>query len=298
MKKIILLSVLVCSVFALNDFFEDSKNGYFYYRELPPETEKNINKNDKNSTLTKVISTADYNSTFTKMSIPFEDKKQRQYRREQEKKYVDNIPWHDLNNLSADEYRRLMDTTREIAVATPSKQYVKSYASLQKFWVDKSEKFAKVWSVANLENPDELIYPKFEFSASGRKIRYKEKKKENKDFFTKFKDTMGYIVVIEDKNDAETYNRFDYMYKTIKEQTGLEYMIVDYYDIPQLARKLKIDLKTLPENFIMYRGNKNKEVYKRVAKGYASATQIVENTRFVFDNAILEEDKRPEHRAE
>lgn len=297
-KRIVFFLIGVTySLSANNDFFISKKDGYFYYKDpIIIKEEKDTKKKQENPS--KIVNTTDYNSTMTKMNIPFENEEQRTERRQKEKEYMENIPWHDLDNLSADEYRRLLDTTREISVATPSKEYVKSYAALQKFWVDKSEMFAKVWSVANLENPDELIYPEIETSANARKIRYKQKTDEKKEFFSKIKNRLGFIAIIEDKRNVEEYKRFEAMYDLIKQETGVEYLIYDYYEVPMLIRKLNLNPKSLPENFLMYRGANNIDIYKRVAKGYSSAAQIIDTTKFIFENAILEKEKHPDDRAE
>ena len=293
MRKALLFTIfLAIQVYALNDFFSSERDGYFYYKD--PVVKKEEKK--KQSDIQIVTSRKDYESTKTKMEIPFETQEERAERREKEAIYIKNIPWQDLDQLSADEYRRLLDTTREIAVATPKKEYVKAYAALQKFWIDKSEKFSKVWQVAALENPEKLIYPEVEFGAGARKIRYKELQKKQKEFFHKLKSRLGYIVIIEDKSDQEIYNRFKVMYDYIRRETGLEYIIYDYYEVPTLMRKLKIKRNMLPENYILYRGNKNKMIYRRVANGYSSATKIIENTKFVFENGILESDKNIQDR--
>lgn len=295
-KSIILLTIgLSCGAFGANEFFSNQKDGYFYYKDPIIEKPKEANKEEKEKA-SKVVSTTDYNSTMTKMNIPFENEEQRAERRQKEKEYMENIPWHDLDNLSADEYRRMLDTTREIAVATPSKEYVKTYAALQKFWVDKSEMFAKVWGVANLENPDELIYPEIETSSSARKIRYKQRADEKKEFFAKVRNRLGFIAIIENKQNIEEYKRFEAMYELIKKETGVEYLIYDYYEVPTLVRKLKLNPRSLPENFLMYRGANNTEIYKRVAKGYSSAAQIIDTTKFIFENAILEKEKHLDDR--
>lgn len=294
--KFIVSASMICSLtIASNTFFENNKEGYFYYKDSQKATQ-NQEKKQKKENQSKVVSTTDYNSTMTKMNIPFENDEQREYRKKREKEYMENIPWSDLDNLSADEYRRMLDTTREISVATPSKQYVKTYAALQKFWIDKSEKFSKVWQVATLENPDELLYSDNETSAAGRKIRNKKLNDEKLDFFKKINSRAGYIVIIDGEEDSENYRGIETVFNYIKNKTGMDYKIIDYYAVPAMARKLKIDIKGLPDVFMLYMGNENKEVYKRVARGYASAEQIIDNTKFVFENGVLEKDKRIEDR--
>ncbi len=296
-KNVILMSIGIISVNATasNDFFSNSRDGYFYYKDPVPIAKSAVKKQSKKETPRGT--SKDYNSTETRMSIPFMNKDERAAEKAREKKYMDNIPWDQLDELSADEYRRLLDTTRDISVATPSKQYVKSYAALQKFWIDKSERFAKVWQVANMEDPNKLLYPDFDFSDGGRRMKNIDLEKKEKAFYEKIKSRMGYIVIVGDKKDADVMKRTKEVYDFVKSKTGLEYMIYDYYEVPELARELKIDENTLPDNLILYKGAHGKMIYKRLVNGYSSATQIIYNTKFMFENAILEEDKAPQDKS-
>ena len=96
---------------------------------------------------------------------------------------------------------------------------------------------------------------------------------------------------------ADVMKRTKEVYDFVKSKTGLEYMIYDYYEVPELARELKIDENTLPDNLILYKGAHGKMIYKRLVNGYSSATQIIYNTKFMFENAILEEDKAPQDKS-
>jgi conjugal transfer pilus assembly protein TraF len=208
-----------------------------------------------------------------------------------------NIPFHKLDEMSTEEIKRLLDITRNISTGRPNKEFVKKYAAVQKFWVDKSENFAKSWSVANLENPDELLYNDIGWTSRDRVNLKKKKVKEDKKFFEKIKSRAGYIVIIEDKSDTGLLQDTKLLYEKVKSQTGLDYLIYDYYEVSEtLKRQLKIKLETLPENILLYVNNKNKKIYKRVVQGFSASTKIVNNTKFIFENAILEKDKNPEDR--
>jgi hypothetical protein len=285
-------------LYAKNDFFEDAKSGWFFYKD-PIVNSASKNKTDseakKEQAQSIVHNTTDYNSTAYKMSIPFEDAQQREARRQQEKEYMNNIPWHDLDNLSADEYRRLLDTTREISVATPTKQYVANYAALQKFWVDKSETFAKVWQVAAMDDPS-LLYAQHGSTDYTRKQKKAELKKEELEFVKSLNNDLGYIIIVENIENSEVVNEVVKIYEKAKEQTGIEYLILDYYDVPGFVKKHKVSLKNLPDNFISYRGENDVEVVKRFKYGYPAYGSIAKDTKFIFENAIEEKYKKENHK--
>ena len=116
------------------------------------------------------------------MNMVFESDKDREKRMKREDDFMENIPFHKLDELSTDEYKRLLDVTRNISTGRPNKEFVKKYAAIQKFWVDKSENFAVSWSVANLENPDELIYNDIGWTSKDRISNKNKKNEEEKEF--------------------------------------------------------------------------------------------------------------------
>ena len=263
-----------------NSFYNNSKYGWFYYKkDLKKKKEKKKMIKEKELT------------TLERIKIPFENNEERKERKKLEKSYINNLPYDELDELSADEYRRMLDTTREISVATPKKNYVKAYATLQKFWMDKSEKYAKVWKVANLENPDELIYDKFESSLTGRKYRGQLETKERAKFFNGLKKRLGYIIIVENINNTNEIKQIKLIYDSLKKEFKINYKIVDFYDVHKLARKLKIKKENLPDHYFMYQGNKNREIFKRVSKGYPSRDKVLKNTEFIYKNVLFEKNK-------
>jgi conjugal transfer pilus assembly protein TraF len=297
-KNTIIISLfLASSLVAKNDFFQSSQDGWFFYKDPAPKKKQNEDsQKDSQKNISQVIkTTSDYNTTAYKMSIPFESEEQRAERRKQEEEYMNNIPWHDLDNLSADEYRRLLDTTRDISVATPKKQYVASYASLQKFWVDKSEMFAKVWQVATMDDPS-LLYEDHGYTHYSRKKKKEQIDQADLEFMKSLNNDMGYIIVVENINNYEVVSALEKIYNKGKEKTGLDYIILDYYEVPEFVSKYKVSLKNLPDNFISYRGKNDMDVVKRFRYGYPSSNSLIKDTKFIFDNAIEEKYKKDEHK--
>ncbi|KAB7885196.1 conjugal transfer protein TraF [Poseidonibacter ostreae] len=301
MKKLIFsISLIIINVnlelYAFNNnFYNENKEGYFYYKDEIIEEEKV--KDNKIIKKDISITVSEYSKTEEMMKMSFEDDKERELRKKREDNFMANIPFHKLDEMSTEEIKRLLDITRNISTGRPNKEFVKKYAAVQKFWVDKSENFAKSWSVANLENPDELLYNDIGWTSRDRVNLKKKKVKEDKKFFKKIKSRAGYIVIIEDKSDTGLLQDTKLLYEKVKSQTGLDYLIYDYYEVSEtLKRQLKIKLETLPENILLYVNNKNKKIYKRVVQGFSASTKIVNNTKFIFENAILEKDKNPEDR--
>ncbi|MFG5141899.1 hypothetical protein O8I45_08735, partial [Campylobacter lari] len=67
---------------------------------------------------------------------------------------------------------------------------------------------------------------------------------------------------------------------------------VEYIDTdkrPELIKKF--NLTTTPESFFIYKNSKGEAIWQRVKAGLANREEIIKNTLFLFDNAILEKDK-------
>lgn len=295
-SKFLLILLVANESFALtNNFYNQSRDGYFYYKddvlEEKKEKKKKVIKNSVSETQ------SEYTKTKEMMDMSFETDEEREERYKREDEFMNNIPFHKLDEFSTDEVKRILDITRNISTGRPNKEFVKKYAAIQKFWVDKSENFAKSWTVANLESPEELLYSDIGWSTRDRVNINKEKEIKNKNFFNRIKDRAGFIVIIEDKQNKGLYQDTKLMYDKVKKETGLEYLIYDYYEVSDnIKRNLKINIEKLPENLLMYINHKNKKIYKRVVQGYSAANKIIDNAKFVFENGILEEDKHPEDR--
>ena len=301
-KKVMYSSILLISfssnLCALNNnFYLKEREGYFYYKDDKIEEKKEDDK--KIIKVESSVTRSEYSKTKEMMDMVFESDSERIERMEHEDKFMENIPFHKLDELSADEYKRLLDITRNISVARPDKEFVKKYAAIQKFWVDKSENFAISWGVANLENPEELLYNNIGWTARDRINQNNIKGKEEKEFFSKLKESVGYIVIIPDKADQNVFNETRLLYDKVKNETGLDYLIYDFYEVNEsLKKQLGVKRENLPDNFILYVNDRKEKIYKRVATGFSAASKIVSNTKFIFENAILEEQKSPKDRIE
>ena len=130
----ILLTYLSSSLYATelnNNFYIQSKEGYFFYKD-----EKEPEKKDKDKKIIKTETStvkSEYSKTKEMMDMVFENDEEREDRIKKENEFMDNIPFHKLDELSTDEYKRLLDVTRNISTGRPSKENVKKYAAVQKF---------------------------------------------------------------------------------------------------------------------------------------------------------------------
>lgn len=264
MHKKIARALIISSVSATTllyaSYYSDSKRGWFYY-ELYPEN---------NTTL-----------------ISEENKTKINERMNQDDIFISSIPLNNLELLTAEEFTNTLEKVKKIAVMNPTKRNVATFQIMNKWQVEQSEKFAKVWALNLLENPN-LEFPEILTDKFGRDHLRDEKEADIKNFFDKNRENFSYVVFLSDVNKEANEKQskiFDYINKDYN--VNVEYVNVD--ERKDLVEKFK--LTTSPENFFVYRNKDGEAVWHRVKAGLVNKDVIIKNTMFLFDNAIMEKDK-------
>ena len=122
----------------------------------------------------------------------------------------------------------------------------------------------------------------------GAKAKMIVEDKRTKEFFEKNKENLAFVVFYSGKNQ-EGYRNQKAIYDVIEGKYGIEAKYIDLDTNPDLIQRF--NLTAFPENFFVYRNSKNEAIWHRVKAGHATLNTIVDTTIFLFDNAILEEDK-------
>lgn len=239
-----------------NDFFETNKRGWHYF-----EKDKDENKTDL--------------------------VEQRKEIDTQDERFMSSIPINNLDLLTAEQFTQTFEKARQIAVMKPTKQNVAIVQKMNKFQTEQSEIFAKIWELNNLENPH-LEFPDIVTSKVAINEEYDKKKVERDNFFTGYKDNLGFIVFVSGLN-KETNEKQIQIYESIQREYPV---VVEYVDTDENTDLVTtLNLKTTPENFFAYKNSKDELILKRVKAGLATKDEILNNTIFLFENAILEKDK-------
>ena len=251
----LILTILFVSsqLYATNEFFENGKEGWFYYKS---DKKKKQLKNKK------------------------EDKKKDQ-------EFMKSIPLNNLSSMQAKEFRETFSKAKEIATMNPTKQNVQIVQIMNKWQTDQSEKFARVWSINMLENPN-LEYPDIAKDKYARSAQFHQKEKETIKFFKKHKENLGYVVFYSMQNEM-SYKRQKIVFDALEKKydTTVEYVNTD--EQSDMIKKFK--LATTPESFFIYKNSKAEAIWMRVKSGLATQEEIIKNTMFLYENAIMEKDK-------
>jgi len=253
-NNLILATFLASSqVYAINKFFETGKEGWFYYKE--------DHKKKK------------------------EEEKEKQKKSDQE--FMKSIPLDNLDSMQAKEFNEAFTRAKEIAVMNPTKENVQIVQKMNKWQTEQSEKYAKVWIINMLENPN-LEYPDIAKDKYGRSTQFHQKQKEIDEFFSKHKNDLGYVVFYNMQNEM-AYKKQEIVFNFLKEKYGTTIEYVNTDEQPEMIKKFK--LATTPESFFIYKNSKGEAIWMRVKSGLATQEEIIKNTMFLFENAIMEKDK-------
>lgn len=253
-NNLIIAALLMSSqTYAANEFFETGKEGWFYYKEA--------------------------------------QKKKKEEEKEKQKKsddqFMKSISINNLTSMQAKEFSETFTKAKEIATMNPTKENVQIVQMMNKWQTDQSEKFARVWTINMLENPN-LEYPDIAKDKYGRSAQFHQKEKEMDEFFAKHKDDIGYVVFYSMQNEM-AYKRQEIVFNALKNKYGTTIEYVNTDEQPDMIKKFK--LATTPESFFVYKNSKGEAIWMRVKSGLATQEEIAKNTMFLFENAIMEKDK-------
>lgn len=236
-----------------NSFFTDSKRGWHYYEKEPLEEE--VKKGEKQ-----------------------EDKDQI---------FMQSIPLNSLDTLSVKEYTETFERVKSIATMKPTKENIKILQIMNKWQIEQSERFAKVWTINLLENPN-LEFPNIAETKFAKTSKTTQKDKDTQEFFKNKKDKLAFVVFYGDLNQ-EAINKQKEVYKHIQRIYGIQTEFIDIDKNPHLKERFK--LTTSPENFFLYKNQNDEAIWHRIKAGLATQDEILNNTKFLFENAIMQKDK-------
>lgn len=262
-KKCISLALLASLCYAnsyfnvgTNEFFSTSKRGWHYFEK--DDVNESVNLEERKKEIDK-----------------------------QDEVFMSSIPLNSLEMLTAEEFTQAFEKARKIATMKPTKENVAILQKMNKWQLEQSEKFAMIWQVNLLENPN-LEFPELASDKFGRNDALMERDKKIKQFFKDHKNDLAFVVFMSKFNENTNVKQKD-VYDTIQREYGVTVEYIDVDKRKDLIATFK--LETTPENFFIYKNSKGEAIWKRVRAGLSNKDDIINNTIFLFDNAILEEDK-------
>lgn len=239
-----------------NEFFGTSKRGWHYFEK------------DKENNQTNLV----------------ERKKQIDTQDEQ---FMSSIPINNLDLLTAKQFTETFEKARQIAVMKPTKKNVAIVQKMNKWQTEQSVLFGKIWAINNLENPN-LEFPEIATNKIGIMARHEEQKAKQDKFFNNKKENLGFVVFVSGLNKEASRKQQD-VYKALQMRYDIAVEYIDMDINQELVKTL--NLTTTPENFLLYKNSKGETIWQRIKAGFITENEIINNTIFLFENAILEKDK-------
>ena len=268
MKKILFLIPLFLFAKIDNTWFNQGKEGWFFYQENNETNETNKTK-----------------------QLPIYAKNMRDYVKRLMKlpdnEFMKYIPLNSLDQLTAEEFRKINKRAKEIAVMKPTRENVIIVKRLNKFMTDQADKYARVWYAVTLQNP-QLQYPSIKTTPYQLTPDWYKKQKEIKDFYAKYKNKLGYVVFYDPRNKI-IEKRLHFVYDDIAKQYGIYVKYIDVTKRPDLVAKFRI--KSLPDNFFVYSKDDKNGIWVRFMTGLPTNTEVIKNTMFMFNNVVSPKDK-------
>ena len=118
--------------------------------------------------------------------------------------------------------------------------------------------------------------------------RHEEQKAKQDKFFNNKKENLGFVVFVSGLNKEASRKQQD-VYKALQMRYDIAVEYIDMDINQELVKTL--NLTTTPENFLLYKNSKGETIWQRIKAGFITENEIINNTMFLFENAILEKDK-------
>ena len=215
--------LLLCSSVAFgatnNAFYNDTKRGWHYY-----EAEPQVQEQEK---MTK--------------------EQEKEKRGLDDEAFMKSVPLNALDGLTVKEYTETFDRVKSIATMKPTKENVKILQAMNKWQTEQSERFAKVWAINLLEDPN-LEFPEVADSKFAKNQKMIVEDKRTKEFFERNKENLAFVVFYSGKNQ-EGYRNQKAIYDVIEGKYGIEAKYIDLDTNHDLIQRY--NLTALPENFFV-----------------------------------------------
>lgn len=199
-------------------------------------------------------------------------------RREDEQKFMRTIPFGKLDQLTAKQYREMLEKTKEIATMHLSEENVATYMRLQKFSTDQADKFSTMWKKATIQDPS-LTYS-IPTSKSGRDLNAKNKDDELENFLKNNQKNVTFVMFYDgDKiNDVRAQVN---VYRNLEKTYGMKIATVSIQKNPEYIKTL--ELQSFPEHWIYFDDGKMSS-WQRVGSGFITTDVLVNNFYFLNKN--------------
>lgn len=249
MEKSFLCAILLFNLYAIDDFYEKSKEGWFFYKDEPKK------KND-----TEIL------EHFTE---PI-----KKDRKQNETEFMRSIPINNLSSLTTEEFRQTFQKAKDIAVMQPTEENVLILQIMNSFMTDKSQEFTNMWQSNLLNHTEKVVGEQIAMSAFEKKFMTEDDKENDRKAFDKLlQDGFRYIVFFKE-NDRKLAEIKRLVIEYIDKRIPIHF--IDINNNENLIKKYK--MTTFPEIFAVT----DKKEPKHISAGITNSENIIHSTKIQY----------------
>lgn len=247
--------VMLNNAYAVNYFNSEKKQTWFYgVNEADEELQKDNNKTQP------------------------EKKQDTKERRADEQRFMRNIPFDRLEQLTAKEYREMLDKTKEIATMHPSEENVATYMRLQKFATDQADKFSTMWKKASIQDPS-LTYG-ISTSKIGRDQDLKNKTEDLQKFMAMVAPKSTFVMFYDETHIGDAQSQVN-IYRNLERNYSAKIATISIQRNPEYVKSL--ELQAYPEHWVYY-DDGNGASWQRIGTGIQTLDSLVNNFYFLYQH--------------
>ncbi|WP_022846766.1 conjugal transfer protein TraF [Desulfurobacterium sp. TC5-1] len=176
-----------------------------------------------------------------------------------------------LDNMTAEQIRKLEEKLRGFAVMKPTLRNVYLYLKLTQYIKSKAEKFVNVSSEVAHLYPDVSETPPT--STVARRIYLKEEKRKIENTIKENADRIALTVF--EKPGCSYCRAQNNILRFLKDKYGIYIKVLNVYEYPQMAERFQV--KTTPTTWLVYEDSENEYKWVLISAGLVSLDQLEES---------------------
>jgi hypothetical protein len=191
-----------------------------------------------------------------------------------------------LDSLTPDEYEKLLENIKKVAVKRQDEQDIKNFLVMKNYAQKKADTFTKKTQLIGLENQEYDLTLDIAKSKFARNVQTQANSQENENFFKMIKENAIIVVFYDEKQDVDN-RAVEMVLNYVYQEKGLQTQFININEGfgKQFAQEQNI--KFTPDIWILYKSQK--PIWHRLTTGVITQNRIYEQITFVYENYIAKE---------
>jgi conjugal transfer pilus assembly protein TraF len=187
----------------------------------------------------------------------------------------------ELAKLSAEEFSRLLDSVKSIAVMNPTEHNVREYIRIQNFATKQSELFMQTWMRVQLEDSSLDLSAAIPKGAFARRVTAAQKERERDETLSSVIDRVG-LVLFFDRGAIEQTMAQERVLSLFEMNYPFTIRKIDVAENPDIAKRLGVGV--LPDIWMIYRQDDDSPLWRRVKAGLSSEDELLAGIEYALQH--------------